>query len=434
MINLSDMFSLKIETIFFCTISVFLIFTLDSCQLFKSEDETNIREIDSKWKLWEEGTLLRGANIYQRRVYPELDGNDFMGTGTVGPLYIQEDFNRLSEMGSNYVNISHPGIFTENPPYILDSDVLGNLKKLVEMIGQADMFAVIAFRTGPGRSEFTFFWGEDGEWFDESYYNDHVWVNNDAQNAWVDMWKQTAYHFKDCPYLIGYDLMVEPNSNEIWLNLWNQEEFYDQYSNTLYDWNQLFPRIVSGIREVDVDIPILIGGMGYSAVDWLPYVVPVSDPKTLYTVHQYAPVVYTHQNPEGQYCYPGFFDTDWDGIPDQVNEDWLNALLGVIDNYKAQYGVRVACNEYGIMRWVCGAARFMDEQMECFEDLNMNYSLWVWEPQWPAWSQEVDAFNFRFGPDPLNTIDLNSSELMEVIQKYWNKNTCRPSNIEFNSE
>ena len=46
------------------------------------------------------------------------------------------------------------------------------------MIGAADMFAVISFRTGPGRSEFTFHIGDDTTsipsdgWFPASYYND----------------------------------------------------------------------------------------------------------------------------------------------------------------------------------------------------------------------------------------------------------------------
>ena len=37
-----------------------------------------------KWALWVGSTQLRGANIYQRRVYPELDGPDFLGPGSGG--------------------------------------------------------------------------------------------------------------------------------------------------------------------------------------------------------------------------------------------------------------------------------------------------------------------------------------------------------------
>jgi len=80
-----------------------------------------------------------------------------MGPGPVGLPYIQEDFDRLAALGANYVNISHPGLFTETPPYTLDQDIQDNLDNLLNMIAEDDMFAVIAFRTGPGRSEFTFF-------------------------------------------------------------------------------------------------------------------------------------------------------------------------------------------------------------------------------------------------------------------------------------
>ena len=175
------------------------------------------QSLADKWSLWTNDTHLRGANIYQRRVYPELDGSTFLGSGPVGPPYTQEDFNQLAALGANYVNISHPGLFSENPPYTLDSDIQNHLDNLLGMIAQADMFTVISFRTGPGRSEFTFFWGEHGDWFDESYYNDKVWVEQAAQDAWADMWQYTAERYKDNPIVVGYDLMVEPNSNEVWL-------------------------------------------------------------------------------------------------------------------------------------------------------------------------------------------------------------------------
>ena len=80
-----------------------------------------------KMAYWTGGTKLRGANIYQRKVYPELDGNVYMGKGFIGPPYTQEDFDRLSALGANYVNISHPGIFTEEYPYRPEEEGIQNL-------------------------------------------------------------------------------------------------------------------------------------------------------------------------------------------------------------------------------------------------------------------------------------------------------------------
>ncbi len=383
----------------------------------------------NKWALWTGGTRLRGANIYQRRVYPELDGDEFMGSGLVGPLYTQGDFDRLAAMGANYVNISHPGLFTETLPYTLDLDIQNNLDNLLGLIAQADMFAVISFRTGPGRSEFTFFWGEDGDWFDASYYNDAVWEEQAAQDAWVAMWRYTAERYRDNPIVVGYDLMVEPNSNEVWLDLWDPEEFYADYGGTLYDWNQLYPRISTAIRQVDANTPILIGGLGYSSVVWLPYLQPTGDPRTVYTAHQYEPFVYTHQEPPLTNTYPGVFDADWDGEDDNVNRAWLDNLLSTIDTFTATYGVPVAVNEFGVVRWEPGADDFMDDQMDLFEQRGMNHALWVWETSWAPYAEEVDAFNFRHGPDPNNHTDAESSDLMGVIIEYWGRNTIRPSSV-----
>ncbi|MFB0535273.1 MAG: glycoside hydrolase family 5 protein [Anaerolineae bacterium] len=381
-----------------------------------------------KWALWADGTHLRGANIYQRRVYPELDGPEFMGPGPVGPPYTQEDFNRLAALGANYVNISHPGLFTENPPYTVDQDIQDSLDALLEMIAKADMFAVISFRTGPGRAEFSVCCLGD-DWFDDDYLNDSMWQDQAAQDAWAAMWRYTAERYRDHPIVVGYDLMVEPNSNEVWLDLWEPEEFYSDYGGTLYDWNQLHPRITAAIREVDPDTPLLIGAMSYSAVAWLPYLRPTGDPRTVYAVHQYAPVQYTHQWPPPELTYPGVFDTDWDGDDDQFNRACLENLLSTVDDFAATHGMPVAVNEFALVRWVPGAAEFMDDQIELFEQRGMNHALWAWDPSWKPWTKENDAFNFRHGPDPDHHADVASSDLTDVIVKYWGRNTIRPSNL-----
>lgn len=399
-------------------------------------------EID-KFSLWDgtSGTRLRGANVYQRRVYPELDGPTFLGPGPFGPPYTQEDFDRLAAMGANYVNISAPGLFTEEEPYRLDPEAEANLDRLLAMIEKADMFAVITFRSGPGRSEFWAFFGEDYRsdpdegWFSPSYYNNRLWGDPRAQEGWIRMWRYTAERYRGNPIVVGYDLMCEPNANEVGsyplggaLDIWDPDEFYTRYGGTTYDWNTLFPRIISAIREVDSDTPILVGGMAYSAIDWLPYTEPVDDRRTVYTVHQYAPFAYTHQAPADlANTYPGTFDADWDGIAERVDREWLDELLGTVDRFRSEHGVPVAVNEYGLMRWEPNGDRFMDDEMSLFEERGINYAIWLWESSWKEYEGEVDAFNFRHGPDPMNHADVETSRLIEVIRRYWSLNAVRPS-------
>lgn len=382
-----------------------------------------------KLSLWLDGTHLRGANVWQRLVVPDLDGDEFLGSGHVGPPYTQADFDRLAALGANYVNISHPGLFTETPPYVLDKQVQANLDRLLEMIARADMFAVITFRTGPGRSDFTFYRDGAGGWFDKSLLIESVWSDQTAQDAWAEMWRYTAQRYRNNPIVVGYDLMCEPNAAGALLDIYEPDEFYPQYADTLYDWNQFYPHLVDAIRAVDPNTPILVSGMGWGAARWLPALVPTDDNRTVYMAHQYEPQdQYTHQEPPAVNTYPGEFDLDGDGEADSFNRAWLDNYLSAIDKFKAERNVPVAVNEFGLMRWTPNGATFMDDQMALFEQRGLNHALWVWDPVWEPYTRDVNAFNFRFGPDPGNHADV-PNELLDVITHDWARNTVRPSNF-----
>ena len=251
------------------------------------------------------------------------------------------------------------------------------------------------------------------------------------------MWRYAAARYRDHPIAVGYDLMIEPNANVVigdWLGdpteIWSAEEFYSQHAGTLYDWNQLYPRVSDAIREVDLETPILIGGGSYSTVNWLPYLEPTGDPRTVYTVHQYAPHAYTHRSWEdpdfAEFTYPGFFDTDYNGVPEPFDHAWLEAALSPIDEYMETHGVPVAANECGTQRWVLNGAEFMRDQMEILEQFGVNYAVWEWKTSWEP-MREHDAFNFRHGPDPRNHEDLETSDLMDALSSSWSRNAVRPS-------
>jgi hypothetical protein len=390
----------------------------------------------TKWDLWASGeTALRGINIHQRLIYEGWDDPEQYGEGPVGPAFTQEDFDQLAAMGANYVNISHPGLFTEEPPFELNEGSQANLDSLLEMIARADMFAVISFRTGPGRSEFSFMGVGEDDPFGQSHLNDSVWEDQAAQDAWAEMWQYTANRYKDNDVVVGYDLMVEPNANAIFFDMYTPSDFYPTYENTLYDWNQFYPHIVDSIREVDSDTPILAGAMSWSMVDWLPYLKPIGDPRTVYTFHQYAPQDYTHQYPDEQgnlvNTYPGEMDLDWDGTMDSLDRDWLAGLLSAVDEFRSAHDAPVAVNEYGLMRFEPGAAEYMSDLMGLFEGLGINHAFWSWTPAETMRYGIMQEFEFRLGPDMNNLTEQVPSDLMDVIVSNWEQNTLRPSRVMF---
>jgi len=388
-----------------------------------------------KMDIWDscDGTQLRGANILQRLAYFELDGPPSdsrpIGPGTIGPPYSQKDMDKLAELGANFVVISHAGVFTETFPYTLDQNVQDNLDNTLDMIEEADMFAVISFRTGPGRSESAFIGEETSSSLQSNLQHDRVWEDKEAQEAWVDMWRYTAERYQDRNIVVGYELMVEPNANELFFKIFEPQNFYPKYSETLFDWNQLYPQITNAIRQVDNDTPILVSSMEWGAVKWLPYLKPTGDERTVYSVHQYEPFHYTNQQPHGNNTYPGMLDVNLSGKEDKFDKVWVENFMEYVDIFIEDNHAPVAVTEFGAVRWVPGAAEFMEDQMTVFEGKGINYAIWFWGPSWKPYSEQSNDYNFRYGQDPINTEDLTSNDLMDVIIKHWENNTLRPSLI-----
>ena len=395
---------------------------------------TPLEEID----LWDNrsGPHLRGSTVSLRRFYPESDDPASLGPGPAGPPYLQRDFDALSASGANVVMISHPAPFAEAPPYSFEPRMAESLAGYVEMAAAADLFVVLTFRTGPGRSEFGFFAGEAGTWFRASQVDDSVWASRPAQDAWVALWRRVAAEYRSHPAVIGYELMVEPNSNLVGshavdgrLDITDPAEFQARYGGSLYDWNQLHPRIAAAIRAVDPETPILLPGNGHSSIAFLPFTADNGDPKSVHVVHQYEPWLYTGQRRSEPRPYPGRFDVDWDGRPDEVNSTLLERLYGPVDAFRRERGARVAVTEFGAVRWAPGADSFLRDQMAALERRGFNHLLYFWDPSFAPYRYNLNPYNFRFGADPENRRPLADSPLLAVAEGFWARNRFRPSNV-----
>jgi hypothetical protein len=93
---------------------------------------------------------------------------------------------------------------------------------------------------------------------------------------------------------------------------------------------------------------------------------------------------------------------------------------------RREHGAPVSVNEFGIERWVPDTAEYMADQIEVFEGLGMNHSLWAWDPAWEPWTSSVTGMNYLYGPDPDNAAPVEN-ELLDVITGFRARNTIRPS-------
>jgi hypothetical protein len=145
-----------------------------------------------KIDLWRGGTHLRGANIWQKYNDPKEC------PGKICPTYVEQDIQDLNLWKANFVNISHPGLFSEEPnaqnQYVEVVPIRDNLLQLIDWCQKRNMFVVVAFRTGPGRHE---------EVFNKPSPPSPVWSDAEAQKAWVRMWRAAAEQLKDSQSVVG---------------------------------------------------------------------------------------------------------------------------------------------------------------------------------------------------------------------------------------
>jgi len=209
-----------------------------------------------------------------------------------------------------------------------------------------------------------------------------------------------AQRYKDSPVVVGYELMVEPDANGF-LDKYEPDDFYPAYDGTTNDWNQMSQKISMAIRSVDSETPILISSLSWGNVRWLPYL-SYSDNHTVYTVHQYAPQQeYTHQCDTIKGCdlkntYPGEFDTNGDSTEDTFDKSWLEAYLSPIPDFKRGKTVPVAVTEFGVERWEPGASKYVSDEMDIFDMMQVSYAVWSWQPMDPDYTDAHN--NFQFPP------------------------------------
>lgn len=185
---------------------------------------------------------------------------------------------------------------------------------------------------------------------------------------------------------------------------------------------------------MDEETPIIVGGgAGYSSINWLPYLQPITAKKIVYDIHQYQPYdIYTHQGIKSHNSYPGNYDLNGDGQLEFFDQKWLQEQFQPVVDFSIKNKVPITVNEYGLEHWVPNAAKFIYDQTEIFESNGWNHAIWEWSTSYIPFSQSVKEFNFRLGPDPANGIKTVPNELMDTIKYFWQRNLIRPSNAVWN--
>jgi len=204
--------------------------------------------------------------------------------------------------------------------------------------------------------------------FNEPVYQDH----------YVELWEKMARRYKGNPAVWGYDLVNEPVQNV-------------PSPPGVADYLGTQVRAAKAIRAIDPDTPIFIEASEWDSAQGYRELEPVDIPNVIYQVHMYVPGEFTHQGVFSQVTgirYPGEIGgVKWD-------KEQLRKVLAPVREFQLAYNVHIYCGEFSAIRWAPGAADYLRDCIELFEEYGWDWTYHAYR-EWDGWSVE-------HGSDPEN--------------------------------
>ena len=177
-------------------------------------------------------------------------------------LYItRDDIQFLQRAGFNSIRVPIHYRYFEND----DAEGFRLLDRVVEWSREAGLYVVIDMHAAPG--------GQTGANIDDSWGYPWLYDSPEAQQQTIAIWRRIAAHYRDSETVLGYDLLNEPIPHFPELKKYNSQ------------LEPLYRRIVAGIREVDKNHIVILGGAQWDtnfAVFGPPF-----DKNVMYNFHKY---------------------------------------------------------------------------------------------------------------------------------------------------
>lgn len=183
----------------------------------------------------------------------------------------------------------------------------GDLAKLIQCLDAAqaaEVKVVIVPLSLPGAR-----WSQHNDGSVDS----RLWNDRQFWNQSIAFWHDLALALKDHPAIVGYNILNEPTTEKgmgldehaapAVRNIW-----YKKYQNTTHDLIAFYKQVVTSIRTVDANVPIMLDGGWYANAWSFSYWPKLDDDKILYSFHMYEPYAATiGSNMKGkpQPPYPG---------------------------------------------------------------------------------------------------------------------------------
>lgn len=218
----------------------------------------------------------------------------------------------------------------------------------------------------------------------------------------IKIWVYIAKKYNKNRWLIGYDLLNEPhteNENKTWIPV-------------------VFPMLRDSIRKYDTSTSLIVEPGEWDNPSAYKNLKPIDDQHVIYSFHFYEPHNFTHQGikglPRWKASYPGYlpnlhnpFSTYWGKIQ-------LQNAMKPVEDFKNKYGAHVMVGEFGVVRWAIGAEKWLSDVIQIFNNNNFDWCYFSYGG--------VNAWNPTFSErDSLNN-DINgykNTSILQLLKHLW---------------
>lgn len=309
---------------------------------------------------------------------------------------VEEDISRIASWGMDHVRlpIDYMILEDDNNPFNYREEGFNYISNCIKWCEKYNLNIILDLHRAPGYAFYSL--GEN-----------MLFEKDIMQNRFISLWKEFAVRFKSHGDNVVFELLneiVEPDSSR---------------------WNKLSKKAIEGIRSIDKERIIIVGGNNYNSASTLRELDFIEDDRLVYTFHFYEPHIFTHQGasweplkdlefevpyPSGKDIYelylkkPLEFKERYE-LYENSDKAYIRESLRPALDFARERAVTLYCGEYGVIDQapIESSIRWHRDVSELLLEYNIGRAVWTYK-----------LMNFSLLDSHFNVKD---EELIKIVSK-----------------
>jgi aryl-phospho-beta-D-glucosidase BglC (GH1 family) len=289
----------------------------------------------------------------------------------------KEDVEKIASWGLDHIRLpfDYPILEDDNNPFSYKEEGFGIIDKLLGWCKEASLNLVLDMHKAPGYA------------FYNKSQDQILFTDENTQKRYVSLWQAIAKRYKNEKDNVVFELL---------------NEIVDANGDA---WNKIARKAIEGIKDIDPDRYILLGGPHYNSADGLNSLEVWEDKHVLYNFHFYEPFLFTHQRAvwtplkdfDVNQPYPGKIEgiakvkMFWNNqMPEQgksftadtvFNKAFLEDKLAPAIAFSKRTNKELYCGEYGAIDLADLDSRinYLSDMKELFDKYRIGRACWSYK-------------------------------------------------------